>query len=62
VGSDIHYPIPDHKQRFFQQHFAGATLPVTEQLAGEVLTLPCFPEMSEEQVGHVIHAVNSWSA
>lgn len=62
VGSDIHYPIPDHKQSVFQANFPGVTLPATERLAAEVLTIPCFPEMSEEQVAQVIDTVNSWPA
>lgn len=61
VGSDIHYPVPDHRQPVFGNRFADICLPVTEQLAGEVLTLPCFPEITDEEVGRVINAVNGWA-
>jgi aminotransferase EvaB len=35
---------------------------VTEGHAKEVLTLPCFPEMTDDEVTRVIDAVNGWSA
>jgi len=60
VGAEVHYPVPDHRQPLFGARFAGLRLPHTEQLAAEVLTLPCYPEMDEDQVGHVINAVNQW--
>jgi len=35
-------------------------VPVTERLCKEVLTLPCFPEMTDEEVNWVAAAVNDW--
>lgn len=60
IGSDIHYPIPDHRQPVMQAMFDGVDLPHTELLAKEVLTLPCYPDMTDEQVDRVIAAVNEW--
>jgi len=31
-------------------------------LASEVLTLPCYPEMSDKEVDQVISAINGWKA
>jgi dTDP-4-amino-4,6-dideoxygalactose transaminase len=59
VASDIHYPIPDHRQPAYSAYPSGE-LPETERLAREILTIPCFPEMEEEEIGRVINAVNSW--
>jgi aminotransferase EvaB len=59
VASDIHYPIPDHRQPAYSASDAGE-LPETERLAKEILTIPCFPEMEEEEISRVIKAVNSW--
>jgi aminotransferase EvaB len=59
VSSDVHYPIPDHRQAAYPDSGADA-LPETERLAKEVLTIPCFPEMEEEEIGRIIDAVNSW--
>lgn len=62
VASDVHYPIPDYRQPVFGERFAEIHLQTTERLANEILTLPCYPEMSDEEVGDVIEAVNGWQA
>jgi dTDP-3-amino-2,3,6-trideoxy-4-keto-D-glucose/dTDP-3-amino-3,4,6-trideoxy-alpha-D-glucose/dTDP-2,6-dideoxy-D-kanosamine transaminase len=60
IMSDIHYPIPDYSQPIFSNQFLHLYLPNTEQLAKEVLTLPCYPEMTQTDVEKVISAVNNW--
>jgi len=60
IASDIHYPIPDTKQPVFKSRFANISLPNTELLAEEVITLPCYPEMTDADIQQVINAVNSW--
>lgn len=60
IASDVHYPIPDYRQPVFGERFAEIRLQTTERLANEILTLPCYPEMSNEEVDYVIAAVNGW--
>jgi dTDP-3-amino-2,3,6-trideoxy-4-keto-D-glucose/dTDP-3-amino-3,4,6-trideoxy-alpha-D-glucose/dTDP-2,6-dideoxy-D-kanosamine transaminase len=60
VPCDVHYPVPDHRQRIFGDTYKGLLLEHTEQACERVLTLPCFPEMTEQETDHVIEAVNSW--
>lgn len=60
VASDIHYPIPDYKQPIFEDKYQSLHLDNTEQLSKEVLTLPCYPEMTVAQVNQVVNTVNSW--
>ncbi|MBS0348333.1 MAG: DegT/DnrJ/EryC1/StrS family aminotransferase [Proteobacteria bacterium] len=55
IGSDVHYPIPDHLQPAYAGE-ARPALPVTEAAAREILSLPCFPEMSDDEVATVIQA------
>jgi aminotransferase EvaB len=59
VSTDIHYPIPDHQQPAYSG-LGVNELPATERLAKEVVTIPCFPEMEEEEISQVINAINSW--
>jgi dTDP-4-amino-4,6-dideoxygalactose transaminase len=59
IGSDIHYPIPDHRQPAYAASISSE-LPETDRLAKEVITIPCFPEMEEEEISQVIDAINSW--
>ena len=57
VQSDVHFPVPDHLQPGFAA--AAQSLPVTERLADEVLSLPCFPEMSDDEVDAVCSAITA---
>jgi dTDP-4-amino-4,6-dideoxygalactose transaminase len=60
IGCDIHYPIPDHRQPLMLRSNGSITLPVTERLAERVLTLPCFPELSDAEVDYIVEQVNAW--
>lgn len=60
IPTDMHYPVPDYAQEACRHLFAGVDLPVTSQACNEVLTLPCFPEMSNDEVDFVVARVNSW--
>lgn len=60
IATDIHYPIPDYRQPVFGSRFATLKFSNTEMLSNEVLTLPCYPEMSDSDVDLVVDAVNSW--
>jgi dTDP-4-amino-4,6-dideoxygalactose transaminase len=58
IGTLIHYPIPPHRQSAYAGHpQAGRGLPIAEQLAGEVLSLPIGPHLGEDAVEAVIHAL-----
>lgn len=60
VESMIHYPIPPHKQRAYGS-FNVLTLPTTEKIHREVVSLPIGPTMATEEVAHVVDAVNSFA-
>ncbi len=55
IACDIHYPIPDHRQSAYPGE-QDCTLQVTERTCATVLTLPCFPEMSNGEIDQVIAA------
>lgn len=58
VGCDIHYPFPAHLQPAYQHlGYAQGALPVTEQLAGQMLSLPMFPELTRAEVEHVAEQI-----
>jgi aminotransferase EvaB len=58
IGTDVHYPIPDHRQRAWLD--PDVALPVTEGLVSRILTLPCFPELTEAEVQAVCGALASY--
>ncbi len=53
----IHYPIPPHKQEAYKE-YNHLSLPITEQIHSQVLSLPISPVMSDEQVDKVVKAIN----
>lgn len=58
VGTSVHYPVPVHLQDPYRSYGRGlGSLPVTEQAANEVLSLPVYPELSDHQVATVIQAI-----
>jgi len=59
IGCAVHYPIPIHLQEACRNlgYTAGA-FPVAESLAEEFLSLPMFPELTEEQIEYVAHCVS----
>jgi dTDP-4-amino-4,6-dideoxygalactose transaminase len=60
VSTIIYYPIPIHRQPAYAQlGYGPGSLPVTERLCSEVLSLPIFPELSEPQQQRVIEALRS---
>jgi len=61
IATDIHYPVPDHLQTAARRTRAAATatLPVTEQVAREILTLPCYAELEDDEVSAVAGALQT---
>lgn len=55
----IHYPIPPHKQACYPE-WNNMSLPLTEQIHREELSLPLSPVMTGEEIDQVIDAVNSF--
>ena len=60
ISTDVHYPIPPHHQRAYSQ-FAHLSLPISEQLHHEVVSLPLNPTLTDEDATYIIDAVNSMS-
>ncbi len=57
IGAVVHYPLPAHLQPVYQGLAAPGSLPVTERLAHEVLSLPIYPELTDAEVDAVAAAV-----
>jgi dTDP-4-amino-4,6-dideoxygalactose transaminase len=60
VQTLIHYPIAPHRQVCYRDLLGNLSLPFTERLHDEVLSLPLSPMMSDDQIGTVIEAVNDF--
>jgi dTDP-4-amino-4,6-dideoxygalactose transaminase len=56
IGTGVHYPIPIHHMTPYTR-WAVRPLPVAERAAGEILSLPMFPHLSEQQIENVVEAI-----
>lgn len=59
VVTGIHYPIPPHKQLAYKEYNA-LSLPVTEQLAGEVVSVPIAPYLTEDDIRFIADVINNY--
>jgi dTDP-4-amino-4,6-dideoxygalactose transaminase len=58
IGSMCYYPVPLHQQKAFSGYgYTKGSLPISETLAREVISLPMYPELQEHQVKQVAAAV-----
>jgi dTDP-4-amino-4,6-dideoxygalactose transaminase len=61
IGYSIHYPVPVHLQPAYEYlKYPVGTFPAAERASNEILSLPLFPEMTEDQVGEVINVLKSF--
>jgi dTDP-4-amino-4,6-dideoxygalactose transaminase len=58
IGVGLHYPVPCHRQRAFAD-LPELTLPVAEDAAQQLLSLPMFPHLTEAQIGATARAIDS---
>lgn len=62
VATIIHYPIPIHLQDAYRDlGHAPEDFPHTTKLAGEILSLPMFPELTDEQIEVTVAAIRAFS-
>lgn len=60
IGAGIHYPVPVHLTAAFAHLGKGeGSFPVAEKLAGEILSLPLFAEITEEQQQRVVDVLTA---
>jgi len=61
IGSAIFYPKPLHLQTCFKDlGYSPGDLPVAERLAEEVLSLPIYPELTDQQIHYVAGAIRAF--
>jgi len=63
IPHDVHYPVPDYRQLVLlntHRHLGGLLLHNTEELSRSVITLPCFPSMTDLEIDTIIATVNGW--
>lgn len=60
IGSEIYYPLAMHKQKAFAEYAKEVRLGICEQLENEVLSLPIFPEISNNDIIEIVDTIASF--
>jgi len=62
IGSGIHYPIPLHLQKAYGSlQYRKGDFPVVERIAEEIVSLPMFPQLTDEQQARVAQEIASFA-
>lgn len=59
IQAQIHYPIPPHKQQAYKE-WNTMSLPVTEQIHSEILSLPLYIGIREDELKEIVRVINLW--
>jgi dTDP-4-amino-4,6-dideoxygalactose transaminase len=63
VASGLHYPLPIHLQPAYAElGYERGDFPVTEAYADTIVSLPMFPELTDEQIAYVVDAMTAFFA
>jgi dTDP-4-amino-4,6-dideoxygalactose transaminase len=58
IGTGIHYPIPLHLQKAYaSMNYSVGDFPITEKAAGEIVSLPMFPQLTADQQARVVDEI-----
>lgn len=61
IGTAIHYPIPIHLQEAYRDlNYKKSNFPVSEQISREVLSLPMFPELKNNEIQYICNQLNNF--
>ena len=59
IGSLIHYPIAPHKQEALKE-YAHLSFPVAERIHKEVVSIPLYPGLSDDEMIKIVNTINSY--
>lgn len=57
IRTMIHYPVPPHKQQCYRE-WNAISLPITEMLSRQELSIPCNQTMTDSEVDYIVDAIN----
>lgn len=60
IHAGVHYPVPVHRQPAYADRLRSTDMPVTDALAGTVLSLPMYPELGLAEVTTVADAIRDF--
>jgi dTDP-4-amino-4,6-dideoxygalactose transaminase len=62
ISTGMHYPVPVHLQEAWREYGGGDySLPVTERITGEIISLPMYPELTEGEIDYICDCIREFS-
>ena len=62
IQTQIHYPIPVHFQKFYLNSSMKFVLPVTEEICNEILSLPMYPGLKDDEIIYIAETIENASS
>lgn len=61
ISTSIYYPIPIHLQKAYSDlNYKKGSFPITEKCANEIISLPIFPELKQEEIRYIVSSVKEF--
>ena len=60
IETSIHYPIPIHKQKIFLEDYGKQSLPITEKVSSQILSLPIYHTLKKSEINFIITNINNF--
>jgi len=60
IGTMIHYPIPPHKSDAYFSEFKNQSFPITSKFCKEVISIPIYSSLNENEVDFIIKTINNY--
>ena len=61
IGASIHYPTPIHLQKAYKYlGYKRGDLPLSEKIAGEIISLPIYPELTETKINYIVDTIKNF--
>lgn len=57
IGASVHFDPPVHLQTYYRQMYPRLSLPITEDVANRIVTLPMYPSMTKEEIDYVAGSI-----
>jgi len=62
VGAGVHYPVPTHLQKSMRHlGYRPGSLPITERVVGEIISLPMYAELNDQQIEKIADSIDDFS-
>jgi dTDP-4-amino-4,6-dideoxygalactose transaminase len=61
VGTDVHYPVPPHRQRAYETELTDIHFPIADYLHQTVVSLPLNPALTDDELTHCIQTINKFA-